>query len=97
MGETLTFDHGGDHWVYQLSGLELSKWSVGNNSVQSNRGTLDLFDEMHDTVQDYTALLGCDCVKRRPAAWTELEKEMWMENLAGFVERARASERSMIS
>ena len=87
--EALTFDYSVDYWVYQLSGLELSKWSVGNNSVQSNRGTLDLFDKMHDTVQD-TALLGCGWVKkgRRFVAWSELEKEMWMGHLAEYVEGA---------
>ena len=87
-GEALTFDYGVDYWVYQLSGLELSEWSVGNTSVQSNRGTLNLFDEMHDTVQDYTALFGCDWVERRPAAWSELEKEVWMANLAEYMENA---------
>ena len=58
--KALTVEYGVDHWVYELSRLELSEWSVGNNNVQSSRGTLALFDELHDTVQEYTALLGCD-------------------------------------
>ncbi len=84
-GEALSFDYGVDYWVYQLSGLELSEWSA-SSSVQSNRGALDLFRRMHDTVLDYTDLLRCEWVRRRPAAWSELEREVWMGNLSEYLE-----------
>lgn len=84
-GEALTFDYGADYWVYQLTGLELSDW-LSSNSVQSNRGVVDLFNEMHSCVLDYTDLLGCDWVKRRPAASSELMREMWMGDLAEYLE-----------
>jgi hypothetical protein len=87
-GDALTFDYDVDYWVYQLSGMELADWLV-SNSVQSNRGTLDLFRRMHDSVLDYTCLLSCDWVKRRPAVWSELERELWMGQLAEFLEARR--------
>ena len=86
-GEVLTFDYGADYWVYQLSGLELSEWLV-SSSVQSSRGVVDLFGRMHDSVLDYKDLLSCDWVRRRPAAWSELERETWMGNLAEYMEGA---------
>jgi hypothetical protein len=64
-----------EYWVSQLSNLELSDWLVCSG-VQSSKGTLDLFEEMHDSVQYYTALLGCDWIKRRPAVWSELERDV---------------------
>ena len=84
-GDALTFDYGVDYWVLQLSGLELSDWLV-SSSVQSNRGTLDLFRRMHDSVLDYTGLLSCDWVQRRPAVWSELERETWMGHLVDYLE-----------
>ena len=86
-GEALSFDYGVDYWVYQLSGLELSEWS-SSSTVQSNRGMVDLFDKMHNSVLDYTELLGFDWVKRRPAVWSELEREMWIGNLVEYMEDA---------
>ena len=88
-GHVLTFDYGVDYWVYQLSGLELSEWCAGS-SVACSRGTQDLFDEMHDSVQDYTVLLGCDWVKRRPPVWSELAREMWVGSLADYLEARRS-------
>ena len=84
-GEALTFDYGVDYWVYQLSGLELSGW-LSSSSVQSNRGTLDLFRRMHRSLLDYAGLLCCDWVQRPPAVWTELNRECWIANLAGYLE-----------
>jgi hypothetical protein len=87
-GDALTFDYDVDYWVYQLSGMELADWLV-SDSVQSNRGTLDLFRQMHDSVLDYTSLLSCDWVKRRPVVWSELERESWMGDLAEYLEARR--------
>jgi hypothetical protein len=87
-GDALTFDYDVDYWVYQLSGMELADWLV-SSSVQSNRGTLDLFRQMHESVMDYTSLLSCDWVKRRPAVWSELERELWMGNLVEYLEARR--------
>jgi hypothetical protein len=87
-GDALTFDYDVDYWVYQLSGMELADWLV-SSSVQSNRGTLDLFRQMQESVMDYTSLLSCDWVKRRPAVWSELERELWMGNLAEYLEARR--------
>ncbi len=84
-GEPLTFDYGADYWVYQLSGLELSKWSAAS-SVASSRGTIDLFRRMQEGVLDYTVLLSCDWVKRRPAVWAELDRELWIGNLVEHLE-----------
>ena len=84
VGEALTFEYGVDYWVYQLSGLELSDCLV-SNSAQSNRGTLDVFRRMHDSVLDYTALLSCDWVRRRPVVRSELEREMWIEHLTEYL------------
>jgi hypothetical protein len=84
-GDALTFDYDVDYWVFQLSGMELADWLV-SSSVQSNRGALDLFRRMHDRVLDYTSLLSCDWVKRRPAVWSELEKESWLGDLAEYLE-----------
>ena len=90
----MTFDYGADYWVYQLSGLELSEW-LSSSSVQSNRGVADLFDEMHNCVMDYTDLLGCDWVSRRPAAWSELERETWMGNLVEYLEGSSCEAREI--
>jgi hypothetical protein len=87
-GDTLTFDYGVDFWVYELSGLELSAWLV-SRSVACNRGTLDVFRRMHDSVHDYTGLLGCDWVKSRPAVWSELERELWIGLLAEYLEERK--------
>ena len=87
VGEALTLDYGVDYWIYQLSGLERSEW-LSSSSVQSNRGVVDLFNEMHNCVLDYTDLLRCDWVRRRPDAWSELERETWMGNLAEYMEGA---------
>jgi hypothetical protein len=84
-GDALTFDYDVDFWVYQLSGLELSEWLV-SSSVQSSRGTLDLFRRMHGSVLDYTDLLRRDWVQHRPAVWTELDRECWMTNLVELLE-----------
>ena len=88
VGEPLTFDYGADYWVYQLSGLELSEW-LSSSSVQANQGTLDLFRRMHNSVLDYTGLLRCDWVRRRPAVWSELERESWLGELAEYLEARR--------
>ena len=84
-GEALTFDYGAEYWVYQLSGLELSKWSAAS-SVASSRGTIDLFRRMQEGVLDYTVLLSCDWVKRRHAVWAELDRELWIGNLVEHLE-----------
>ena len=84
-GEALTFDYGVDYWVYQLSGLELSEWTA-SSSIESGRGMIDLFKRMHKDVQDYTDLLRRDWVQRRPAVWTELEREMWIASLTEYLE-----------
>jgi hypothetical protein len=84
-GEALTFDYDVDYWVYQLSGMELSEWSVGSTIV-SSRGAVDLFSRMHHGVCDYTDLLRRDWVQRPPAVWTELDRECWMANLAEYLE-----------
>jgi hypothetical protein len=84
-GDTLTLDYGVDYWVYQLTGKELSDWLV-SSSVSSNKGILDLFNQMHDSVPDYSELLQCDWVKRRPAVWSELERESWMMHLSEYLE-----------
>jgi hypothetical protein len=42
---------------------------------------------MHDNVHDYTGMRGCEWVKRRPAVWSELDRETWMENLIEFLEQ----------
>ena len=89
-GEALTFDYGVEYWVFQLSGLELSEWS-SSSSIQSNRGVVDVFNEMHSSVLDYTNLLGCGWVKRRPAVWSELERELWIGNLVEYMEGAGVS------
>jgi hypothetical protein len=87
-GDSLTFDYGVDFWVYELSGLELSAWLV-SRSVACNRGTLDVFRRMHDSVHDYTDLLGCAWVKSRPAVWSELERELWIGLLAEYLEERK--------
>ena len=84
-GDALTFDYGVDYWVNQLSGLDVSEWSAGS-SVASSRGAIDLFNRMHNGVCDYTELLRREWVLRRPAAWTELDREGWMANLAEYLE-----------
>ena len=84
-GDALTFDYGVEYWVYRLSGLELSEW-LTSSSVVSNRGTLDLFRRMHESVRDYSDLLRCGWVTRRPAMWSELERELWMEQLGEYLE-----------
>ncbi len=86
-GEALTFDYGAEYWVYQLSGLELSKW-LSSSSVQSNRGVVDLFRR---DAQRRAGLHGSTRLrlgKRRPAAWSELERETWMGNLVEHMEGA---------
>ena len=95
-GDALTFDYDVDYWVYQLSGLELSEWSAGS-SIESSRGTLDLFRRMHSGVLDYTDLLRCDWVKRRPAVWSELERESWMGDLAEYLEDAGYKDMKVVS
>ena len=84
-GDALTFDYGVEYWVYRLSALELSGW-LTSSSVVSNRGTLDLFRRMHERVRDYSGLLRCEWVTRRPAVWSELERELWVEQLAEYLE-----------
>jgi hypothetical protein len=84
-GDALTFDYDVDYWVFQLSGMELAGWLV-SGSVHSNRGALDLFRRMHDSVLDYTSLLSCDWVQRRRAVWSELERELWMGQLAEYLQ-----------
>jgi hypothetical protein len=64
-GDVLALAYGVDYLVYQLSGLELSEWSAGS-SVESSRGTVDLFTRMHNGVLDYTDLLRRGWVQRRP-------------------------------
>jgi len=73
--------------VYRLSGLELSEWCAGS-SVASSRGTVELFKRMHNGVLDYTDLLRRDWIQCRPAVWSELDREMWMGNLAECLEDA---------
>jgi hypothetical protein len=84
-GDGLTFDYGVEYWVYQLSGVAMADWLV-SSSLVSNRGMLNLFRRMHESVCDYTGLLGCDWVKRRPAVWSELKRETWMDSLAQWLE-----------
>jgi hypothetical protein len=88
-GEALTYDYGVDYWVFQMTGLSLSEWLV-SHSVASNKGILDLFTRMHGGVHDYTARLSQEWVQRRPAIWSELEREMWMDQLAGYLESMMA-------
>ena len=44
------------------------------------------WERMHDTVLDYTSLLSYDWIKRRPPVRLELQRELWMGDLAEYLE-----------
>ena len=55
-GDSLTLDYGMDFWVYQVTGLDASEW-FSEGGRQCQRGRIDLFTRMHESVLDYSKLL----------------------------------------
>ena len=79
-GEALTFDYSMAYWVERVTGITWKQW-MATGTVACRKGCAELFERMHHSVLDYTALLSQQWSERFEKAATELEKEQVMMDL----------------
>jgi hypothetical protein len=80
-GEPLTFDYGMQWWTHRVTGVTWNEWMT-TGTMHCRKGSADLFYRMHESVLDYTPLLGMELDRRLSNATSELERdtvvmEMW--------------------
>ena len=73
-GEPLTFDYGVEWWTHRITGVPWKQWMT-TGSMSRRKGSADLFTRMHQSVLDYTALLGKNWDMRLGRATSEVERE----------------------
>ena len=84
-GEALTLDYGVDYWVYQVTGLDLSEWlSEGNSACQ--RGRMDLFTRMHESVLDYSKLLQEKWARSLSSSSPAVDREALLVDLEDYLD-----------
>jgi hypothetical protein len=84
-GEALTLDYGVDYWVYQVTGLDISEWlSEGNCACQ--RGRMDLFTRMHESVSDYSKLLQEKWAGSLSSSSSAIDREALLVDLEDYLD-----------
>lgn len=84
VGEPLTFDYGVEWWTHRVTGVPWKQWMT-TGSISHRKGSADLFTRMHQSVLDYSALLGRDWDKRLSRATLEVEREQVLVELWEYV------------
>ena len=79
-GEALTFDYSMAYWVERVTGITWKQW-MATGTVACRKGCAELFERMHRSVLDYTALLSQQWSERFERVTSELEKERVMMEL----------------
>jgi hypothetical protein len=86
-GEALTFDYGVQWWAHRVTGVTWNEWMT-TGTLNCRKGSADLFYRMHESVLDYTPLLGRKWDERLRTATSELAREtVMMEMWEQVVER----------
>jgi hypothetical protein len=91
-GEALTFDYGVQWWAHRVTGMTWNEWMTAG-TIESRKGSADLFYRMHESVLDYTPLLAMEWDRRLDNAVSELEREtVMMEMWEHVIERGQDGE-----
>ena len=84
-GEALALDYSVDYWVYQVTGLATSEWLSDGNSV-CQRGRMDLFTRMHESVLDYSKLLQAKWARSLSSTSSALDREALLVDLEDYLD-----------
>ena len=86
-GDSLTFDYGSDYWVYRVTGLDVSQWLL-EGGTDCQRGRMDLFTRMHESVLDYSRLLRERWARSLSLSLTAVEREGILVELEDYLDTA---------
>jgi hypothetical protein len=76
-GEALTFDYGVQWWAHRVTGVAWNEWMT-TGTLPCRTGTADLFYRMHESLTDYTPLLGMEWDQRLSNTTSQLARETVM-------------------